>query len=60
MPTKWPERVRLPRGRHTHAAGYAPGYADRVTACERNAETGKFQDDDSPITCPACKRITGE
>ncbi|AKZ60812.1 hypothetical protein SAM23877_p103 (plasmid) [Streptomyces ambofaciens ATCC 23877] len=58
MTTSWPERVRLPRGRHTHAVGYAAGHADRVTACARNAEPGDFLDDDSPITCPACQRVT--
>ncbi|MCX5000973.1 hypothetical protein [Streptomyces longwoodensis] len=58
MATKWPERVRLPRGRHTHAAGYVPGFADRITTCGRNAEPGTFLDDNSPITCPACQRTT--
>ncbi|MGW3197164.1 hypothetical protein ACWDBD_21750 [Streptomyces sp. NPDC001118] len=60
MPKEWPERVRLPRGRHTHGAGYAPGFADRITACGRNAEGGEFLDGDGPITCPACKRAAGE
>jgi hypothetical protein len=58
MPTKWPERVRLPRGHHTHAAGYASGRADRITPCDRNAEGGTYLPDDSPVTCPACKRAT--
>jgi hypothetical protein len=56
--TRYPERVRLSRGHHTHAAGYRPGYADRITACDRNAEAGEFLDDDSPVTCPACQRTT--
>ncbi|MFD4596737.1 hypothetical protein ACFWPQ_01765 [Streptomyces sp. NPDC058464] len=56
----YPERVRLPRGRHTHAVGYTPGSADRVTACDLNAEHGEFLDDDTPITCPACARATGK
>ncbi|MER0477072.1 hypothetical protein ABR737_01635 [Streptomyces sp. Edi2] len=60
MSTKWPERVRLPRGRHTHAAGYASGFADRVTACNRIAEDGEFLADDNPVTCPACQRATGK
>jgi anaerobic ribonucleoside-triphosphate reductase len=57
--TKWPERVRLPRGRHIHAVGYPAGSADRITACNRNAEAGEFLDDHSPVTCPTCQRMTG-
>ena len=57
---KWPERVRLRGGRHTHAAGYRPGRADRITPCDKIAEDGTFLPDDSPITCPTCQRITGK
>ncbi|MGW5711570.1 hypothetical protein [Streptomyces olivaceus] len=60
MSAKWPERVKLPRGRHTHAVGYAVGHSDRVTACDRNAEAGDFLPDNAPVTCPACRRTTEE
>ncbi|MFE1781259.1 hypothetical protein ACFW9F_01360 [Streptomyces sp. NPDC059506] len=58
MPT-YPDRIRLPRGRHTHAARFPPGYIAPVTACEPTEPRDDAEHHDgAPITCPACQRAT--
>ena len=55
-----PTRAKLPRGRNTHAVGFATRPADRppyvITECDKYGDVGEFLPDDSPVTCAACQR----
>ncbi|MFI0990576.1 hypothetical protein [Streptomyces exfoliatus] len=54
----YPDRIKPHRGRHTHAATYAPGLLMH-TACNMKFEEENVdhQDETDPITCPPCQRI---
>jgi hypothetical protein len=53
----YPDRIKPHRGRHTHAATYAPGLIMR-TACNDTFEEDNVDhlDENDPITCPRCQR----
>lgn len=50
----YPDRVRLPRGKHIHAAQTVP----TVTACKKpfDLDAADWYDEGEPVTCPACIR----
>ncbi|MGW3387316.1 hypothetical protein [Streptomyces cinereoruber] len=53
----YPDRIKPHRGRHTHAATYAPGLLMH-TACNKKFEEDNVDhlEESDPITCPACQR----
>lgn len=58
------DRVRLPRGRHIHAAGNRPDSPHLVTACKPDQplelDGPEWFDEGESVTCPACLRAVQE
>jgi hypothetical protein len=53
----YPNRVRIHRGRNTHAVGSRTGFFDPVTACGYPVGPGDDQKpNDADVTCRSCLR----